>query len=200
MTRRTARFIWAALVATPFLCGVVAWGFARAPRSPAIVEPVFWAAVAASALNLALSRVLPPRLGPAAAQDREAVAFTRLLVGFALCDAAAMAPLVAFMVTRDLRLLGLVLVDVVALLLLFPSDARWDRLRPGPFERGGSGAASTGGPSARPRGVRRDAGLRLPGGHRARGPRAAPHPVQDLLRLLDRVRGRAEHQIGRAHV
>lgn len=130
MTRRTATLIWAALLATPFLFGAVAWVFARAPRSEAIVEPVFWLAVAASALNLALSRVLPPRLGPAAAEDRDAVAFTRLLVAFALCDAAALAPLVAFMVTRDVRLLGLVAVDVFALVLLFPSDARWERLLP----------------------------------------------------------------------
>ena len=142
MTRRTARLIWAALVAAPFLFGAVAFAFARAPRSPEIVAPAFWLAAAASALNVALSRLLPPRLGPPAAQDGDAVAFGRLLVAFALCDAAAMAPLVAFMVTRDLRLLALVALDVVALLLLFPTDARWERLTPRPV----GGAA--------PRGVR----------------------------------------------
>jgi hypothetical protein len=136
MTRQAARLIWAALVATPFFFGAVAFAYARPPRSPGIVAPVFWLAVAASALNLALARLLPPRLGPAAAQDRDAVAFTRLLVSFALCDAAAMAPLVGFMVTRDLRLLALVAVDVLALLLLFPTEARWERLRPAAYARG----------------------------------------------------------------
>ena len=132
MTRRTARLIWAALVATPFLFGAVAYGLARAPRVPGMAGPVFWLALAASAVNLALSRWVPPRLGPAAAEDRDAVAFGRLLVGFALCDAAAMAPLLGFILTRDPRLLPLVLVDVLALVLLFPSDARWERLLPAP--------------------------------------------------------------------
>ena len=131
MTRRAARLIWAALLVTPFLFGAVAFAFARPPRSPEIVAPVFWLAVAASALNVALSRLLPPRLGPATASDGEAVAFTRLLVGFALCDAAAMAPLVAFMVTRDPRLLAVFALALLALVLLYPSDPRWEALRPG---------------------------------------------------------------------
>jgi hypothetical protein len=130
MTRQAARLIWAALVATPVLFGAVAFGQARAPQAPALVAPVFWLALAAAALNVALSRLLPQRLGPAFAQDRDAVAFTRLLVAFALCDAAAMAPLVGFILTRDVRLLALGAAGVLALALLFPSDARWERLQP----------------------------------------------------------------------
>ncbi len=130
MTRRTAKVIWLALVATPFLFAAVAFAVARRAAAPSLVSPLFWLAVAASAVNVILSRVLPPRLGPAVANDGDAVAFTRVLVSFALCDAAAIAPLVAFMVTRDPRLLGIVVLDVLALVLLYPSDPRWDRLTP----------------------------------------------------------------------
>jgi hypothetical protein len=131
VTRRTVTLVWAALLATPFLFAAVAFVHARPPRSPGLVGPVFWLAVAASALNVALSRFLPARLGPRAANDGDAVAFARLLVAFALCEAAAMAPLVAFMVTRDPRLLAVVAVDVLALALLYPTDRRWEQARPG---------------------------------------------------------------------
>jgi len=80
------------------------------------------------------------------------VAFTRVLVSFALCEAAALAPLVAFMVTRDLRLLALVAVDVLALVLLFPTPARWERLEPGSFAQGDVRAAPS--RAALPREVR----------------------------------------------
>jgi hypothetical protein len=144
MTRKAARLIWAALVATPFLFGAVTFALSRAPRLPQLAGPAFWLAALASAVNVALSRLLPRRLGPAAAADRDAVAFTRLLVGFALCDAAALAPLVAFIVTRDVRLLGLVALDVLALVLLYPSEPRWQANLPEAVAAGGPG----------PRGVR----------------------------------------------
>jgi hypothetical protein len=130
MTRRTAKAIWAALLATPVLFFAVSAAVSRDAYAPRLAEPIFWLAVAVTAANVALSRVLPPRLGPGRAADREAVAFTRVLVGLALCDAAALAPLVAYMVTRDPRLLAVLAVAVVALALLYPSDPRWQRLMP----------------------------------------------------------------------
>ena len=45
---------------------------------------------------------------------------------------AALAPLVAFMLTRDARLLGLLALDVLALVVLFPSAGRWHELLPDP--------------------------------------------------------------------
>jgi hypothetical protein len=140
MTRQAAKLIWAALVATPFLFGAVTFAVAKAPRAPQLAAPAFWLAALASAVNVALSRLLPPRLGPRAATHRDAVACTRLLVGFALCDAAALAPLVAFIVTRDVRLLGLVALDVLALILLYPTESRWRRLLPEAVTAGGPGA------------------------------------------------------------
>ena len=88
------------------------------------------ASAAASAGNLVLARALPPRLGPRRAHDRDAVAFTRVLVSLALCEAAALAPVVAHVITRDARLLGLLAATAAALVAAYPSDRRWRALRP----------------------------------------------------------------------
>ena len=129
MSRRAATAVWGSMVAVPFFFLAVAatarWGVAR-PETAALL---FWLTVAVSVLNLALSRLLPPRLGPFRA-GAEATAFTRLLLGWALCEAAALFPLVAWIVSGDARLIGVFGVDVLALVLLFPSDQRWARLRP----------------------------------------------------------------------
>jgi hypothetical protein len=130
MTRRTATLVWAAFLATPFLFTAVVSGVAQGASAPRLAGPLFWLAVAASALNVVLSRTMPLRLGPRRANDRDAVAFTRILVGFALCDAAALAPLVAYTITKDPRLLGVAAVDLLALVLLYPSEPRWQSLLP----------------------------------------------------------------------
>lgn len=135
-TLRTAKLIWAALVLTPVLFAEVAAALSPVPRAPQLAEPALVLAALASILNVALSRILPPRLGPRASAHRDAVAFTRALVGFALCDAAALAPVVAFILTRDVRLFGLVALDVLALILLFPTEVRWQRLLPQPAPAG----------------------------------------------------------------
>ncbi len=131
MTRRTATFVWAALLVVPFVFLLVSRGTSPLGE-PGAVEPLFWAAIAASALNVALSRVLPPRLGPAHARNRDAVAFARMLVSLALGEAAVMAPIVAYALTRDLRLVAVAAADALALALLFPTDRRWDALAPAP--------------------------------------------------------------------
>ena len=132
MTRRTATLVWAGMLIVPFAFTAVAFRASRDGVGGALREPLFWLAVVASAGNLVLSRLLPPRLGPARANDRDAVAFTRVVVSLALAEAAALAPLVAFMLTRDARLLGLVALDVLALAVLFPSEGRWHELLPDP--------------------------------------------------------------------
>jgi hypothetical protein len=131
MTRRTATFIWTALLFVPLAFMAVAFTVPQA-QAPRLTVPAFWLAVGASALNVVLSRVLPPQLGPARASDRDAVAFTRMIVALALSEAAAIAPLVAYMVTRDPRLLGVLALDLLALVVLFPSEGRWASLLPEP--------------------------------------------------------------------
>jgi hypothetical protein len=118
------------MVVLPFFFMAVAdsarWGAVR----PGTTTPLFWLTAAVSVVAIAASRLLPPKLGPFHA-GAEATAFTRLLVAWALCEAAALFPMVAWIVAGDLRLIGVFGVDVLALVLLFPSDHRWASLRPG---------------------------------------------------------------------
>lgn len=121
--RRAARFIFTALLLGPFAFLAVARtiGPAGAPRPSALV---LWTSVAATALSIALSRALPPRVRAAGASD-EAIAFVRLLLAWAVCDAAILFPLVAHVVTADPWLLGVAAIGLLALVLLAPTEARW---------------------------------------------------------------------------
>jgi hypothetical protein len=132
MNRRTATLVWAAMLVVPFAFMGVALGAARHRAPPELEDPLLWSALAVSALNVVLARVLPPRLGPARAHDREAVAFTRVVVALALSEAAALAPLVAYILSRDPRLLAVLAADVLAHAALFPSVRRWEALLPAP--------------------------------------------------------------------
>jgi len=128
-TRQAATAVWAAMLVVPFffmaLADTARWSGGR----PAATAVLFWLTVAVSALNVVLSRVLPQRLGPFRA-GREATALARLVVAWLLCEAAALFPLVAWIVTGDPRLIGVFGVDLLALVLLYPSDHRWESLAP----------------------------------------------------------------------
>jgi hypothetical protein len=131
MTRHTAVFTWAALLVVPFAFLAVTFNVVPVgPSVPSLAGPVLALAAAASAVNVALAFALPARLGPAVAHDRDAVAFARALVSLALGEAAALAPVVARMITRDARLLAVFAADVAALAALYPSRRRWAGLLP----------------------------------------------------------------------
>ncbi len=130
MTRRTAAFLWAALLVVPFAFLAVAISLTEDHSAPGLALPILVVAAVASAVNVALAWTLPQRLGPERAQERDAVAFGRALVSFALCEAAALAPVVAHIVTHDARLLAVLAADVAALVLLYPSHRRWAALLP----------------------------------------------------------------------
>jgi hypothetical protein len=132
MSRRAAAWMWAALLVVPFAFAPVAFRAASADPVPEARDPLLWAAFAASLVNVALAWRLPPRLGPHRANDRDAVAFVRVVVSLALGEAAAMAPLVAYMLYPDRWLLAVLGLDVLAFLLLYPSGRRWAALRPEP--------------------------------------------------------------------
>jgi hypothetical protein len=132
MSRRAAAWVWAALLVVPLAFAPVALRAACANPVPEARDPLLWAAFAASVVNVALAWRLPPRLGPHRASDGDAVAFARVVVSLALGEAAAMAPLVAYMLHPDPWLLAVLGLDLVALLLLYPSDRRWAALRPAP--------------------------------------------------------------------
>jgi hypothetical protein len=130
MSRRAAAWLWAAVLVVPFAFAPVAIRAASADPVPEARDPLLWAAFAASLVNVALAWRLPPRLGPRRASDGDAVAFARVVVSLALGEAAAMAPLVAYMLYPDPWLLAVAGADVLALLLLYPSGRRWAALRP----------------------------------------------------------------------
>ena len=144
MTRRTSIFLWAAMLVVPFAFLGVAFTLSGEHAPPGLAGPLLGLAALASAGNVVLAWVLPPRLGPSRAHGRDAIAFTRVLVSLALCEAAALAPVVAFMVTHDPRLLAVLAADVAALVALYPSDRRWDALRPPADAEGGPGPAAEG--------------------------------------------------------
>ncbi|BDG03308.1 hypothetical protein [Anaeromyxobacter oryzae] len=135
--RRAALVVWSALIVLPLAFLVVVLAVGGVDRaSPAVAPLFFWIAIGASVLDLALAWLLAPRVGAKASSDPEAVAFTRLLFAWALAEAAAIFPLVAYLLTDDARLIGIFGVDLLALVLLFPSDQRWESMRPAGAEDG----------------------------------------------------------------
>ena len=136
MMRRVATWIWAALLAVPVAFCAVALRIAR-PGAPGAAGSLLQAAAALTAVNVLLAFTIPPRIFPASAGGREGVALARSLVSWALCDAAAIFPLVAFVVTGDARQLALAAGGVVALALVYPAPRRWARLLPPEPDAGG---------------------------------------------------------------
>ncbi len=129
--RRVAVVVWASMLLVPFafLALTSALPMPARGRPGAMRDLLFWLVAGTSALAILLSRALPRRIGPRPdAGGRDLVAFTRLIVAWSLCEAAALLPLVARMLTDDERLLAFFALDVVALATLFPSGDRWAAL------------------------------------------------------------------------
>jgi hypothetical protein len=130
MNRKLAELVWLSTLVIPVFFGgmaeAVRWGSGHLPESGLF----FWLSVLVSAACIALAHALPARLRPLPA-GREATAFIRLVCGWALCEGAAFLPLLAWILTDDPRLLGVCAVDLLALVTLYPSEARWASLLPG---------------------------------------------------------------------
>jgi hypothetical protein len=126
--------LWAAMLVVPFAFLAMSRAVASVPSSPELTGLFFWIAVGASAFAVILSRVLPLRLGVARAGP-EATILSRLAVAWALCEAAILFPVLARLLTGDPRLLGVFAVDMIALVLLYPSDAYIQSLAPSEDEQ-----------------------------------------------------------------
>jgi hypothetical protein len=130
MNRKAAELVWISTLVVPFFFGAVAesarWGNDHLPESGLF----FWITVLVSALCITLAHVIPARIRPLPS-GREATAFIRLACAWALCEGAAFFPLVAWILTDDPRLIGVCGVDLLALVLLYPSEHRWESLLPG---------------------------------------------------------------------
>jgi hypothetical protein len=136
--RRVAVALWGSMLAMPVLfLGVVLSleGPSRAvAAAPADVLLVL--AVATSALGILLSRVVPSRIPSRQGAGRpEITALLRLVVGWSICEGITIFPLVAFLVSRDDRLLAIFFLDLFALALCFPTRGRWRAALPTPPPR-----------------------------------------------------------------
>jgi hypothetical protein len=140
-TRSVALAVWGAMLATPVLFAGVT--VAAAPphgmRSPELAGMFLWMSAAVVGLGVALSHLLPRRIRQHEHGSRDAVAFTRLVLAWALLEGAAMFPLVAELVTGDPLLYLLSAAAVAAQLSLFPSEARWKGFSVQPLPSGGPG-------------------------------------------------------------
>jgi hypothetical protein len=126
-TRKTAVAVWMGVAATPLFFAAVTVAVAPPPemRSPELAGMFLWMAAAVVGLGIVLSRVLPLRIGARGQGARDPVAFTRLTVGWAILEGAALFPLVAQLVTGDPFQFLLTGVALAALVGLYPSEARW---------------------------------------------------------------------------
>ncbi len=130
MNRSVALLVWTSTLVVPLFFGAVAEAVrGDAPHLP-VNGVLFWVTLFTSAACIAMAHVLPTRIRTIPA-GREATAFIRLVSGWALCEGAALFPLVAWIVTDDPRLLGVCAVDLLALVTLFPSELRWESMLPG---------------------------------------------------------------------
>jgi hypothetical protein len=119
--------VWLGILATPLFFAAVTAVVAppREMRSPELAGMFFWMAAAVVGLGILLSRMLPRRIGQGGLGGRDPVAFTRLVVAWAILEGAALFPLVAQLVTGDPFQFLLTGVALSALVALFPSEARW---------------------------------------------------------------------------
>jgi hypothetical protein len=139
-SRRVAVVVWGGLLATPVLfAGVtVAAHTPDGMRSPELAGLFLWMSAAVVGLGVALSRLLPQRLRRRDQGSRDAVAFTRLVVAWAILEGAAMFPLVAEMATGDPLLYLLSAAAMAALISLFPTEERWRGFAVQPLESHGA--------------------------------------------------------------
>jgi hypothetical protein len=124
VNRKAAMLVWTSTLLVPLFFAAMADSVRFGSRHLPQGELFFWLSVAVSTLFIALSRALPPRVRAMPA-GREATAFIRLTMAWALCEGVALLALVAWILTDDPRQLGVCAVDLLALTILFPSQSRW---------------------------------------------------------------------------
>ncbi len=142
-TRSVAVAVWAGMLLTPLFFAGVTLAIRPRPdmRAPELGGMFLWMATAVAGLGIVMSRVLPPRIGPRGqGASRDATAFVRLLVAWAILEGAALFPLVAFLITGEALLFVAVAGVVAAHVSLFPGPDRWRSLAAQPLpSHGGDG-------------------------------------------------------------
>lgn len=151
--RTVALVIWGALFLGVASFGAVAWFLHAAVRlpDPEGLPPLLRPLPVVLALALvAISRGVPFLLRPGAP------ALARHVVACALCEAAALAALVFWMLTGHPYAAAGVVLGVVGLLACFPGEERWRLLSGAGGDGGAAGVERSTGPG------RGDAGPQLP--------------------------------------
>jgi hypothetical protein len=141
--RRIAMVFWAGMLVGPLFFALATLAATPRPelRQPELRGVLAWMSAAVVGLGIVLARVLPPRVRPrGGAASRETLAFTRAVLAWAIAEGAVLFPLVARLVTDDVRLLGFSAVALASLASLFPGEERWASLAVQPLpSRGGRG-------------------------------------------------------------
>lgn len=112
------------------------------PGDPALTRVLLLVLAPLAVVNVALSRLLAPRVqgAPGASPDERALA--RNIVACALCEGAGLFAIVVFMLSGSPVALAILLLALAGLLACWPGDARWEALggspRDGLRRRGGS--------------------------------------------------------------
>lgn len=119
------RIVWGGLCAGPLIFAAVAV-VGLVPEGGEAPDPTFVRAMLGVALALGcgalvLSRVLPSRLVSATSGEAFKVHHTRVLIGSALCEGAAMLCTFVFVVTHDRHALLLGLIPYAGLFLQLPA-------------------------------------------------------------------------------
>src|SRR5205807_886391 len=95
---------------------------------PTIVNPLLVVAGAIALAELVASRVMPRTVKPRPGTTRERVALTRHIVGCGCSEGGALFACVVFLITRSTIALAIAAISFAGLLLLFPSENRWNEL------------------------------------------------------------------------
>ena len=118
--RRAITLVWAALMMAVVMTTVVAAVIGPSMRTPPLPVELSYAMFALALVNAVLSRVLS-RVLPAVMKGPEA---TKAVASFALCEGAALANAIAWMLTGQLlSVLGIV-IGFGALASLFPREKK----------------------------------------------------------------------------
>jgi len=128
--RRVALALWCGMLAqlALFFAMVLALTRPGPAFAPALApDRVLGLAAPLGLGGIVLSRLLPARMRESSGRP-ETLGLVRFLVCWGVCDAAAVVPLVAYLLTRDVRLLAVFGAAALALALYYPSPDRWAKL------------------------------------------------------------------------
>jgi F0F1-type ATP synthase membrane subunit c/vacuolar-type H+-ATPase subunit K len=125
--RRTTLVVWAAQLGGSLFFFAVAAFLRLGGQGPAAQPPELldWLALALAVVLVAASFTVPGLVRPATAASPEAVARTRLIVGWALREAAALLGTVVWLLSGDAKPLAGFAIGIAALAASIPTGDRW---------------------------------------------------------------------------